>query len=49
VITVDSPPSMTATTEFVVPRSMPMILLIYAVLTRWVSFGQSLGSHDYEM
>jgi hypothetical protein len=28
VITVGSPPSMTATTELVVPRSMPMILLI---------------------
>ncbi len=28
VITTGSPPSMTATTEFVVPRSMPMILLI---------------------
>ena len=25
-MTVGSPPSMTATTEFVVPRSMPMIL-----------------------
>src|SRR4051812_5421701 len=28
VMTTGSPPSMTATTEFVVPRSMPMILLI---------------------
>jgi hypothetical protein len=28
VMTVGSPPSITATTEFVVPRSMPMILLI---------------------
>ena len=28
VITTGSPPSMTATTEFVVPRSMPIILLI---------------------
>jgi len=28
VMTVGSPPSMTATTEFVVPRSIPMILLI---------------------
>src|SRR5439155_9750871 len=27
-MTVGSPPSMTATTEFVVPRSMPMILLM---------------------
>ena len=35
VITTGSPPSMTATTELVVPRSIPMILLIrcpYAVL-----------------
>ena len=29
VMTTGSPPSMTATTELVVPRSMPMILLIY--------------------
>ena len=28
VMTTGSPPSMTATTELVVPRSMPMILLI---------------------
>jgi hypothetical protein len=28
VITTGSPPSMTATTELVVPRSMPIILLI---------------------
>ena len=28
VMTVGSPPSMTATTELVVPKSMPMILLI---------------------
>ena len=28
VMTVGSPPSMTATTELVVPRSMPMILLM---------------------
>ena len=28
VMTTGSPPSMTATTEFVVPRSIPMILLI---------------------
>jgi hypothetical protein len=27
-MTVGSPPSMTATTEFVVPRSMPMIFAI---------------------
>jgi hypothetical protein len=27
-MTTGSPPSMTATTEFVVPKSMPMILLI---------------------
>ena len=33
VITTGSPPSMTATTEFVVPRSIPMILLI-EVLSR---------------
>jgi hypothetical protein len=29
VMTVGSPPSMTATTELVVPRSIPMILLIW--------------------
>src|SRR6266852_3667631 len=32
VITVGSPPSMTATTEFVVPKSMPIILLISRIL-----------------
>ena len=32
VITTGSPPSMTATTEFVVPRSIPMILLILKCL-----------------
>src|SRR6266478_6485981 len=32
VITVGSPPSMTATTEFVVPRSIPIILLILRIL-----------------
>ena len=30
--TVGSPPSMTATTEFVVPRSIPMILPMYCFL-----------------
>src|SRR5512132_2556026 len=35
VITCGSPPSMTATTELVVPRSMPMILPICSVLL-WV-------------
>ena len=36
-MTVGSPPSMTATTEFVVPRSMPMILPMFAGLLvgRW--------------
>jgi hypothetical protein len=34
VITTGSPPSMTATTELVVPRSMPMILLIEASRSR---------------
>jgi hypothetical protein len=29
VITVGSPPSITATTELVVPKSIPMILLIF--------------------
>ena len=33
VITTGSPPSITATTELVVPRSMPMILL-HAAITR---------------
>src|SRR5579864_7990230 len=33
VITTGSPPSMTATTELVVPRSMPMILLIELLAT----------------
>src|SRR6266446_2745934 len=32
VITVGSPPSITATTELVVPRSIPIILLIILVL-----------------
>src|SRR5687767_15932046 len=32
VITTGSPPSITATTEFVVPRSMPIILLITSLL-----------------
>src|SRR5262245_61991627 len=32
VMTTGSPPSITATTEFVVPRSMPIILLICYVL-----------------
>src|SRR6266853_3695338 len=32
VITVGSPPSMTATTEFVVPKSIPIILLILGIL-----------------
>src|SRR6267378_4424056 len=32
VITVGSPPSMTATTEFVVPKSIPIILLILRIL-----------------
>ena len=32
VMTTGSPPSMTATTEFVVPRSIPMILLMSAPL-----------------
>src|SRR5688572_11843057 len=34
VMTTGSPPSMTATTEFVVPRSIPMILLMF-VRPRW--------------
>ena len=35
VMTVGSPPSMTATTELVVPRSMPMILLMLWSLRRF--------------
>ncbi len=35
-MTVGSPPSMTATTEFVVPRSMPMILPMVGVAP-WMS------------
>src|SRR5664279_210545 len=35
-ITVGSPPSMTATTEFVVPRSIPMILPMLVVSPRGV-------------
>jgi hypothetical protein len=34
-MTADSPPSMTATQELVVPRSMPMILLM-CCFGRWV-------------
>jgi hypothetical protein len=30
VMTTGSPPSMTATTEFVVPRSIPIILLMWS-------------------
>ena len=37
VMTTGSPPSMTATTELVVPRSMPMILLIDTSMTSWMS------------
>ena len=37
VMTTGSPPSITATTEFVVPRSMPIILLMSYVLA-FVSF-----------
>ncbi len=48
VMTVGSPPSMTATTELVVPRSMPMILLIWKSLAR-MSSAEPLGSFDYEM
>jgi hypothetical protein len=33
-MTVGSPPSITATTEFVVPRSMPMILLMREILLK---------------
>src|SRR6266851_9291705 len=40
VITVGSPPSMTATTEFVVPKSIPIILLILRILHE-VLIGQS--------
>src|SRR5688572_4587959 len=36
VMTCGSPPSITATTEFVVPRSMPMILPMRSVLLRVV-------------
>src|SRR5437868_1899878 len=45
-MTVGSPPSITATTELVVPRSMPMILpMLVALLgVRW--FGGLLGSVD---
>src|SRR3954452_19681412 len=35
-MTVGSPPSMTATTLFVVPRSMPMILPIVCALSCWL-------------
>src|SRR5258705_11048187 len=34
-MTVGSPPSMTATTEFVVPRSIPMILPMLVALLGW--------------
>src|SRR3982751_1690910 len=34
-MTVGSPPSMTATTLFVVPRSIPMILAMWWVLLGW--------------
>ena len=48
VMTVGSPPSMTATTELVVPRSMPMILLILKSFAQ-VAGAKALGYLDYEM
>jgi hypothetical protein len=36
VMTTGSPPSMTATTELVVPRSIPIILLMTSPRTRWL-------------
>src|SRR3954464_10515818 len=55
VITTGSPPSMTATTELVVPRSIPMILLIVFSRPRTNlprhgdrgQRGQHLGCNDY--
>ncbi len=44
VITVGSPPSMTATTEFVVPRSMPMILLMCSSCAEYRSLSFRLRS-----
>src|SRR5919106_5893545 len=47
VMTWGSPPSMTATTEFVVPRSMPMILPIgRSVLLRVVRYSDEAGPED---
>ena len=40
VMTTGSPPSMTATTEFVVPRSIPMILLLLMVFRPPASFAK---------
>jgi hypothetical protein len=42
VMTTGSPPSITATTELVVPRSIPIILLIVFVLTTAVSSAANL-------
>jgi hypothetical protein len=43
VITTGSPPSITATTEFVVPRSIPIILLIFAVTPLSLFYSTNLG------
>src|SRR6185436_5529256 len=43
-MTVGSPPSMTATTEFVVPRSIPMILAMVCVCSSSGRFGSSVWS-----
>src|SRR5437773_4390016 len=46
VMTCGSPPSMTATTELVVPRSMPMILPIGSVLLRVVRDADERWAQD---
>src|SRR4029079_4560456 len=46
VMTCGSPPSMTATTELVVPRSMPMILPMLSVLLRVVRDADERWAQD---
>src|ERR1700690_2109892 len=47
-MTVGSPASMTATTELVVPRSMPMILPIGSVLLCWSGRVAGVACHAHE-
>src|ERR1700729_2535652 len=48
-ITLGSPPSITATTELVVPRSIPIIFAIVLVLLEMSAWGPWLGWHLSEL